>query len=446
MRIVIAGAGDMGCHLAKMLSGNGHDITVIDADPKLLGEVTSLADIITVEGDSTTFETLRKAAVRRCDLFIAVSPGENENILSAMLAKQLGARKSIARIDNKEYLEPNNKEIFIEMGIDYLFYPEKDAAREVINLLGHTSTTEYVDFSSGKLSLVVFRIDPASPLVGRELSGFSADDRPLDYRTVAITRANRTIIPRKGEKFMADDVIYVISRHDAVRELTELSGQTGVEVNNMMILGGSRIGIRIAEELQDEINIKLVDYDAEKAYRLAERLEKTLIINEDGRNTEAMLEEGLGNMDAFVAVTGRSETNILAAMLAKRLGVKKVIAEVENLNYITLAESIGIDTIINKKLITASNIFRFTMSTDVQAIKCLTGSEAEVLEFIVKPNSPATKSRIKEMDLPDDVIIGGIVRGNKAFIAVGNTEITAYDRVVVFAMPSAIADIGEYFN
>ena len=436
----------MGCHLAKMLSGNGHDITVVDADPKLLGEVTSLADIITVEGDSTTFETLRKAAVKRCDLFIAVSPGENENILSAMLAKQLGAKKSIARIDNKEYLEPNNKEIFIEMGIDYLFYPERDAAREVINLLGHTSTTEYVDFSSGKLSLVVFRLDPASPLIGRELSGFATYDKPLDYRTVAITRSTRTIIPRKGEKFMADDVIYVISRHDAVKELTELSGQTGVEVNNMMILGGSRIGIRIAEELQDEINIKLVDYNAEKAYRLAERLEKTLIINEDGRNTEAMLEEGLGNMDAFVAVTGRSETNILAAMLAKRMGVKKVIAEVENLNYITLAESIGIDTIINKKLITASNIFRFTMSTDVQAIKCLNGSEAEVLEFIVKPNSPATKSRIKDMDLPDDVIIGGIVRGNKAFIAVGNTEIAAYDRVVVFAMPSAIADIGEYFN
>ena len=436
----------MGCHLAKMLSGNGHDITVIDADSKLLGEVTSLADIITVEGDSTTFETLRKAAVKRCDLFIAVSPGENENILSAMLAKQLGARKSIARIDNKEYLEPNNKEIFIEMGIDYLFYPERDAAREVINLLGHTSTTEYVDFSSGKLSLVVFRLDPSSPLVGRELSGFATYDKPLDYRTVAITRANRTIIPRKGEKFMADDVIYVISRHDAVGELTELSGQTGVEVNNMMILGGSRIGIRIAEELQNEINIKLVDYNAEKAYRLAERLEKTLIINEDGRNTEAMLEEGLANMDAFVSVTGRSETNILAAMLAKRMGVKKVIAEVENLNYITLAESIGIDTIINKKLITASNIFRFTMSTDVQAIKCLTGSEAEVLEFIVKPNSPATKSRIKDMDLPDDVIIGGIVRGNKAFIAVGNMEIIAYDRVVVFAMPSAIADIGEYFN
>ncbi len=446
MRIVIAGAGEMGSHLAKMLSGNGHDITVVDSDPKLLGDVSSLADVITVEGDSTTFDTLRKAMVRRCDLFIAVNHVENDNILSAMLAKQLGAKKSIARIDNNEYLEPNNKEIFINMGIDYLFYPEKVAAREVINLLGHTSTTEYVDFSSGKLSLVVFRLESSSPLVGRELSGFAADDTPLNYRTVAIARSGHTIIPRKGEEFMEGDMIYVITRHDAVKELMELSGQTDVHVKNMMILGGSRIGIRIAMELQDEMNIKLVDYNAEKAYRLAEMLDKTLIINEDGRHTESMLEEGLANMDAFVAVTGRSETNILAAMLAKRMGVKKVIAEVENLNYINLAESIGIDTIINKKLVTASNIFRFTMSTDVQAIKCLTGSEAEVLEFIVKPNSPATKSRIKDMDLPDDVIIGGIVRGDKVFIAVGNTEINAYDRVVVFAMPSAIAKIGEYFN
>ena len=190
---------------------------------------------------------------------------------------------------------------------------------------------------------------------------------------------------------MEGDAIYVIARQDAVKQVMEFSGQSNIEIKNMMILGGSRIGIRIATELQDEVNIKLIDYNAEKAYRLAEMLEKTLIINEDGRNTEAMMEEGLSNMDAFVAVTGRSETNILAAMLAKRMGVKKVIAEVENLNYINLAESIGIDTIINKKLVTASNIFRFTMSTDVQAIKCLTGSDAEVLEFIVKPNAPASE-------------------------------------------------------
>ena len=446
MKIVIAGAGEMGSHLAKMLSGDGHDITVIDSDQKLLADVASLADVITVEGDSTTFAVLRKASVRRCDLFIAVNHIENDNVVAAMLAKQLGAKKSIARIDNNEYLEPNNKEIFIEMGIDYLFYPEKVAAREVINLLGHTSTTEYVDFSSGKLSLVVFRLEPASSLIGRELTGFSEDDAPLSYRTVAITRAGQTIIPRGGERFAEGDTVYVIARQDAVKEVMEFSGQTNVRIKNMMILGGSRIGVRIAMELQEEVNIKLIDYNADKAYRLAELLDKTLIINEDGRNTEAMLEEGLANMDAFVAVTGRSETNILTAMLAKRMGVKKVIAEVENMNYINLAESIGIDTIINKKLVTASNIFRFTMSTDVQAIKCLMGSDAEVLEFIVKPNSPATKNRIRDLGLPEDVIVGGIVRGDKVFIAVGSTEINAYDRVVVFAMPASVARIGTFFN
>ena len=446
MKIVIAGAGEMGSHLARMLSGHGHDITIVDSDQKLLSEVGSLADVITVEGDSTTFATLRRASVRRCDLFIAVNHEENDNIVAAMLAKQLGAKKSIARIDNNEYLEPNNKEVFIDMGIDYLFYPEKVAAREVINLLGHTSTTEYVDFSSGKLSLVVFRLEPASPLVGTDPGASEEDDAPLGYRTVAITRCGQTIIPRSGEQLAEGDVVYIIARQDAVSEVMEFSGRSNVEIKNMMILGGSRIGIRIATELQSEVNIKLVDYNADKAYRLAEMLDKTLIINEDGRNTEAMLEEGLANMDAFVAVTGRSETNILAAMLARQMGVKKVIAEVENLNYINLAESIGIDTIINKKLVTASNIFRFTMSTDVQAIKCLTGSDAEVLEFIVKPNSPATKARIRDWGLPEDVIVGGIVRGDKAFIAVGNMEVNPYDRVVIFAMPASVSKVGYFFN
>ena len=437
MKIVIAGVGEMGNHLAQMLSGNGHDITVIDSDPKLLAEVGSLADVITVEGDSTTFAVLRKASVRKCDLFIAVNHTENDNILSAIMAKQLGAKKSIARIDNNEYLEPNNKEMFINMGIDYLFYPEKVAAREVINLLGHSATTEYVDFSGGKLSLVVFRLEPNSSLVGRSLDGFSEEEM-LDYRTVAISRDGDTIIP--------GDMVYIIARQDAAGEVMALSGKGNVRIKNMMILGGSRIGVRIATELQNDVNIKLIDYNADKAYRLAETLDKTLIINEDGRNTEAMMEEGLSNMDAFVAVTGRSETNILTAMLAKRMGVKKVIAEVENLNYINLADSVGVDTIINKKMITASNIFRFTMSTDVLAIKCLTGSDAEVLEFIVKPNSPATKSTVREMGLPEDVIVGGIVRGDKVFIASGSTQINAYDRVVVFAMPSAIAKVGDYFN
>lgn len=445
MKIVIAGAGDMGTHLAKMLSGNGHDITVADVDPKALAEVGSLVDVETTEGDTTQFSVLRKAGVRKCDLFIAVRSVENDNILSAVMAKQLGARKAIARVDSNEYLEPNSKEIFIDMGIDYLFYPEQIAAREVINLLGHTSTTEYVDFAAGKLSLVAFKLELTSPLLGQKVVENDMDE-DLEYRTVAIVRGSRTIIPSIEDRYEEEDMVYIIARHHATQNVVELSGNSQVDIRNMMILGGSRIGVRIANELQSKINVKLVDYNADKAYRLAEMLDKTLIINEDGRDTEAMIEEDIAGMDAFVAVTGRSETNILAAMLAKRMGVKKVIAEVENINYISLAESIGVDTIINKKLVTASNIFRFTMTTDVQAVKCLTGSQAEVLEFVVKPNSPATKHPIEELGLPEDTMIGGVVRGDRVFIAVGSTQIHAFDRVVVFAMPDSITRVAELFN
>lgn len=436
----------MGTHLAKMLSGNGHDLTIVDVDPKALVEVGNLVDVVTVEGDTTQFSVLRKSGVRRCDLFIAVRSVENDNILSAVMAKQLGAKKAIARVDSSEYLEPNSKEVFIDMGIDYLFYPEQIAAREVINLLGHTSSTEYVDFAAGKLSMVAFRLELTSPLLGRTVIDPEYNDEDLEYRIVAIVRGSKTIIPSNDERFEEEDMVYAITRHHATHRVVELSGRREVEIRNMMILGGSRIGVRIANELQDDVNIKLVDYDADKAFRLAEMLDKTLIINEDGRDTEAMMEEDLSGMDAFVAVTGRSETNILAAMLAKRMGVKKVIAEVENINYISLAESIGVDTIINKKLVTASNIFRFTMTTEVQAIKCLTGSQAEVMEFIVKPNSPATKERIRDLGLPEDSIVGGVVRGDRVFIAVDDTQINAYDRVVVFAMPDVVMRVAEFFN
>ena len=332
------------------------------------------------------------------------------------------------------------------MGIDYLFYPEQIAANEVITLLGQSSTTEYVDFSGGRLSLIGFRLDTGSPFIGKTIAEIDRSIPNVQFRIVAISRESRTIIPNGSVEIDENDTIYIITNRQHVRHIVEYSGKTNIEINNLMILGGSRIGMRVALELQDEVNVKLIEYNADKAYKLAEILDKTLIINEDGRDIESMLEEGLTNMDAFVAVTGRSETNILAAMIAKRMGVKKVIAEVENLNYINLAESIGIDTIINKKLITASNIFRFTMSTDVQAIRCLNDSEAEVMEFIVKPNSPATKVNVAGLDFPSEAIIGGVVRGDKVFIAEGATRIQAYDRVVIFSLPSAIGRIGRYFN
>ncbi|MBR6831309.1 MAG: Trk system potassium transporter TrkA [Tidjanibacter sp.] len=446
MKIVIAGAGEVGSHLARMLNANKHDIVVIDSDPKLLIDVSNVADVVTIEGDCTTFAILKRASVRKCDLFIAVNNEENVNVLAAVIAKQLGAKKTIARIDNNEYLEPSNVELFINMGIDYLFYPEQMAAQEVINLLGHMSTTEYVDFSGGKLSLAVFKLSVSSPFVGKSVAEVDEMMPDIPFRTVAISRDDNTIIPRGTDCFKEEDMIYIVTNREFIETIISYAGIVEQKVKNLMILGGSRVGVRIASALQDEINVKLVEYKQEKAYLLAEVLDKTLIINEDGRDMESMLEEGLSNMDAFVAVTGRSETNILAAMTAKRMGVKKVIADVENMNYIHLAESMGVDTIINKKLITASNIFRFTMNTDVQAVKYLVGCSAEVLEFIVKPNSPATKKVVKELDFPDQAIIGGVVRGDNVFIVNGDTQINAYDRVVVFALPAAASEVSYCFN
>ena len=281
MKIIIAGAGEVGNHLAKMLSGGHHDITVIDADARLLDDVEGMSDIVTIEGDCTTFATLRKASVRKADLFIAVNHEENINIIAAILAKQLGARKSIARIDNNEYLEPNNKEMFMNLGIDYLFYPEKIAAREVINLLGHTSTTEYVDFSGGRLALVVFPIDASSEFTGKTVADINALSG-ASFRPVAISRDDKTIIPHSRDMFYEGDTVYIITNNEAAKTVMNYSGKTNVSIKNLMILGGSRIGVRIATELQDELNVKLIEYNPDKAYKLAETLDRTLIINEDG--------------------------------------------------------------------------------------------------------------------------------------------------------------------
>ncbi len=446
MNIIIVGAGEVGTHLATMLAKEYHDVVVIDPDAEMLSQVAATTDVVTFQGSATSISVLKDANIKKADLFIAVAHSEETNIVSATLAKRLGAKKVIARIDKNEYLQPNNKEIFLNLGIDSLIYPERLAAREVVTLLGQTSSTEFVDFSGGKLSLIVFRLEEDSPVIDNTLLQATRNIQNLDYRAVAISREGETIIPRGNDQFKYNDLVYVIANQSGIKGMMEHSGKKNIDVNNLMILGGSRIAIHIANELEKSMNVKLIEVDKEKSQKLASQFKNALVINGDGRNTDLLIEEGLPYMDAFVAVTGNSETNILSCIVAKRLGVKKTIAEIENINYIRLAESIGVDTVINKKLITASRIFRYTMSTDVSTIKCLTGSEAEVLEFIVKPGSPITKGKLKHVSFPKDAIVGGVVRGDTAFIAKGDSEIKPYDRVVVFALPSAINKVGKFFN
>jgi len=446
MKIIIAGAGEVGTHLAKMLSSELHDIIIIDNNEENVKGIDSNLDILTVTGSATSFEILKEANIKKADLLIAVTHSEETNIACAILAKKLGARQTIARVDNPEYIRPVNKNHFTDLGIDYLIYPERIAAKEITGMVGQTGTSEIVDFTGGKLSLYVLKLEENAPVIGKTLTDVTDSIDEFDFRAVAITRNSHTIIPRGLDRFQINDLVYVVTNKAGISNVLKYSGKKKREVKNVMILGGSRIGKRTAQSLENRMNVKLIEKDKTECTLLADELNNTLVINGDGRDVELLKEEGLAKMDTFIAVTGSSEVNLLSCLLAKKMGVKKTIAEIENIDYINVAESMGIDTIINKKLVTASRIFKFTMSAEVSTMKCLTGSDAEVLEFRARANSKITRNRLKDLNFPKEAIVGGIIRGNNSFIAKGDTRIQADDRVVVFAMPAAVKKVETFFN
>jgi len=446
MRIIIAGAGDVGSHLARLLTDENHDIVLIDIVEEKLRKIGSLHDLMTIHGSVTSVNLLNDADIKKADLYIAVTSSEEVNLTSGILAKKLGAAKTIVRIDNPEYLAPSCKEIFSSVGIDYMIYPEIIAANEVVGLLHQAGMTEIVEFSGGKLSMYVIKLTENAPVVNKTLIEATRISNPLDFRAVAISRNTETIIPKGQDRFLANDHVYIVTNQTSVSDILKYSGVEQFDIKNVMILGGSRIGKKIAKELGRQHNVKLIEIDREKAYQLSNYLEHTLVIHGDGSSVDLLVQEGLPTMDAFVAVTGNSETNVISCMLAKQMGVKKTIAEVENVDYIKLAESIGIDAIINKKLITANRIYRFTISSEMSSIRRLIGTDAEVMEFIVKPGSKITEKALKDINFPKDAIIGGVIRGKSSFIANGNTEIKSNDRVVVFALPSAVTKMSKLFN
>ncbi len=446
MKIIIAGAGEVGTHLAKMLSSEDHEILLIDTEENRLKPVDSVLDVLTFHGSATSVDILKTAIGKRADLFIAVAHSEDTNITASILAKKLGAAKTIARIDNMEYLEPLTKEFFKTLGIDSLIYPEFIAAKEVLGLLHETGTTEFMEFSGGKLSLYVQRLESNAPIINKTLEEVSKTFLTDQYRAVAIKRNEQTIIPRGNEQFAAGDLVYVVSTKEGIGDMMKFSGKENFEAKNIMILGASRIGRHIVNNLKDATNIKVIEKDLEKCTILSESLDNGLVIHGDGRNVELLIEEGLLRMDAFIAVTGNSETNILSCLIAKKMGVKKTIAEVENMEYINLAENTGIDTIINKKISTASRIFRHTTNPNVMQVKCMTGTAAEVLEFNVTKGAKITEGTLRSIGFPKDAIVGGGSRKEKSFIATGDTRIEEGDKVIVFALPSAFAKLSKFFT
>lgn len=446
MNIIIAGDGEVGFHLAQLLSDGTQNITIVDPQEDLLKRIEDHSDLLTIVGDSTSPSVLRQAKVKDADLLISVLHDERTNILTAALGKKLGAKRTIARIDNPEYLLDDSRTMLKEMGVDTLVCPERIASKEIVKLLDQPAATEFFEFSDGKLILFLIKLDANAKVVGQSLDQIARENRNLDFRAIAVHRNSKTIIPRGSDIFQVDDMAYVISKPEAIDRLLELAGKVKTPVHSVMIVGGGRIGRKTAAFLENDKHVKIIEQDRERCGFLSDMLRKTMIINGDARSFELLEEEGIGHMDAFLALTEDSETNILTCLMARRYGVKRTIALVENIDYIDISQRIGIDTIINKKLTTASYIVRFTLGEGVMSSKCLIGVDADALEFTAKAGSKVTKKPIRELDFPKNAIIGGIVRGTQSFIAMGSFQIQEGDHVVVFTMPDAIKSVTRLFN
>ena len=449
MKIIIAGAGEVGFHLAKLLSYESQEITLIDIHKEHLTYANDHLDIKVMKGDVTSIALLKEARINTADLFIAVTSTESTNITASFIAKQLGVKNAIARISNTEFIDKREEIEFKKFGIDELISPESLAADEIQLLLNEFGFSDSYEFEDGALTMLGLNLSKASTFVGKSVMEAAKVFPELNFMPIAIQRFGTqfTLIPRGDTEFKEGDKVEFITSQGGVEELFKLSGKVKTEYKSVMILGGSRIGYKTAKDLcENKFRVKLIESDKEIAFDLAEKLPNALIINGDGRNVELLEEESISDMDAFISVTGNSETNIMSCLVAKSKGVKKTIALVENMDYYQLSQSIGIDTLINKKLLAANNIFRYIRKGEVVAMTKLNTMNAELLEFVVNSKSKITKKQIKDLDFPRSAIIGGVIRDGKGMIPLGNFHVQVRDRVVVCCLPRSITEVEAFFN
>jgi trk system potassium uptake protein TrkA len=448
MKIIIAGAGEVGFHLAKLLSYESQDITLIDPLQENLHYADTHLDIRVMRGDSTSIKILQDARIDEADLVIAVTSSETTNITICVLAKQLGAKRTVARITNTEFLDHQDAIGFSGFGIDELISPEALASKEIELLLNQSAFNDSYEFEDGALTMVGVNLQRTAQFVGKTVQQAGEIFPEIHFMPIAIQRfgTQYTLIPRGDTQFKEGDQVYFITTAGGVEELYKLTGKTKHAMRNVMILGGSNIGKQSALQLSKAgVNVKLIEKDPKKAFDLADALPEVLVLNGDGRNVELLQEENIHEMDAFIAVTGNSETNIISCLMAKSKSVKKTISLVENMDYFQLSHSIGIDTLINKKLLAANNIFRYVRKGEVVAMTKLNNMNAELLEFIVPPESALCGKTIANAGVPRSAIIGGVIRDGIGNVVLGSFTIEAGDRVVVCCLPRSIAQVEKLF-
>ena len=449
MKIVIAGAGEVGFHLAKLLSYESHDITLIDLDKERLIYIETKLDIRVLKGNATSVSILKDAGVNRVDLVIAVTSNETINITVCLLAKQLGAKKTIARIKNSEFIDNKEELNFSKLGIDELISTEELAINEIKSLLNQAAFNDTHEFEDGELTMLGIVLSKTAPFVGISVKEAAKTFSGIHFMPVAIRNknSNDTIIPRGDTVFKAGDQAYFITLKEGVKELYKLTGKRKEAIKNVMILGGSGIGTRTAQKLcNSKLNIKIIEKNKERALVLADMLPNALVVFGDGRDVELLEEENISEMDAFFGATESPETNIMSCLVAKSKNVKKTIALADSIEYSKLSQTIGIDTVINKKLLAANSIFKYIRKGDVLEITTLNNLDAEILEFNIREGSKITQKVIKELDFPRNAIIGGVIRDGKGIIALGDFQIQANDKVVICCYTEDVGIVEKLFD
>lgn len=448
MKIIIAGAGSVGFHLAKLLSYESQDTYVIDFNGDKLNYINNHLDVITKKGDATSIKLLKEVGIESADLLLAVTESQNTNFTISVIGKALGVKKTIARINNPEFLK-NDSINFKDFGVDSMISPEALAAEEIKLLLNQSSFNDTIAFENGVFNIMGTTLGYKSPILDLTVKEAKEKFSIVDFITIAIKREGiaQTIIPRGDTTYKINDQVYFSVPNYCLAKLYPIIGKEHVNIKNVMILGGSSIGRKTSRSLcKDNFNVKLIERKKEKALSLAEDLIDTLVIHGDGRNIELLEEENIREMDAFVAVTGDSETNIMSCLVAKSKGVKKTVALVENMDYINISQTIGIDTLINKKLIAASSIFRHIRKGDILALANLYNIDAEVFEFEVRPNAKVTEKRIKDLRFPREAVFGGVIRDGKPQMSFGNFQLQGGDKAIVFCLPEAISTVEDFFK
>lgn len=446
MKIVITGARAIGSHLAKLLSRNNEDVTLIDEDGERLSQLAADYDILTIQAPPCSLATMREVGVQKADLFIAVTSDENQNVQACIMAKALGAKKTVAKVEDKEYILEENISFYKDLGLSSIIYPEMLAAKDIINGLKMSWVRQRWDVHGGALVMLGIKLREECTILGKPLKDICGPDDP--YHIVAIKRQGETIIPGGYDTLQLYDLAYFMTKKQYIPTIRKIVGKEGyADVKRVMFMGGGKTCVRSILSLPEYMQAKIVEQDEARCNALNEILgDRCLVINGDGRDTSTLVEEGIKGIEAFVALTGNSETNILACLTAKKLGVRKTVAQVENIDYVSMAESLDIGTIINKKAIAASHIYQMMLDENVSNMRFLTSIQSDAAEFIAMEGSRVTKKPVKDLSLPRGVTIGGLVRGDEGMLVSGNTQIQAGDSVVVFVHGANITRVEDMFK